>query len=158
MIANSTPIPPPRGTAPAIVHFEISLDSFRRETGRARERFEIAIVEANSGRVIVDSRHPQPAGDEVDSREALRHRFERALGTLGRASDEGTVEVDGTPARSRPWPSAHNANHWVVVALAKHPASTWLGQLGLAELRWPGSACCCWASRPSPSLAPSAAP
>ena len=57
------------------------------------------------------------------------------ISTLGRASDEGTVEVDGTPSAVQAvQPSGNNANHWVVVALAKHPASTWLGQLGLVEL------------------------
>ena len=139
VISNSTPLPAASGTAPAIVHFEISLDSFRRETGGARGRFEIAVVEANSGRVIVDSRHPQPAGDDALLGRPFDDRFERVISTLGRASDEGTVEVDGTPsAFEAVEPSAHNANHWVVVALAKHPPSTWLGQLGLVELLMAG--------------------
>ena len=135
VISNSTPLSSGTGAAPAIVHFEISLDSFRRETGGAGARYEIAVVEANSGRVIVDSRHPQPAGDSAPLGRPFDERFERMISTLGRASDDGTVEVDGTPsAFEAVEPSANNANHWVVVALAKHPASTWLGQLGLVEL------------------------
>src|SRR3954462_13467802 len=59
VVSNSTLLRTSAGKPPAIVHFEFSGESFRRQTGAAANRFDIAVVEARSGRVIVDSRHPQ---------------------------------------------------------------------------------------------------
>ena len=57
MIANVTPIAM-RGATPAIVHFEIRLESFREEAAESDGGYDISIVEATTGKVIADSRYP----------------------------------------------------------------------------------------------------
>jgi diguanylate cyclase (GGDEF)-like protein len=135
VVSNSTPLATSGGASPAIVHFEISLDSFRRQLTTGSSRFDLAVIEARSGRVIVDSRYRQPTGDEARLGRPFDERFERMLSTVGRASQEGNIDVDGKPSAFQAVRrSPHNANQWVVVALAKTPASSWVDELGLAEL------------------------
>ncbi len=40
VIANSTPIVMPDGSKPGIVHFEVTIESFRREAAKRSERFD----------------------------------------------------------------------------------------------------------------------
>jgi diguanylate cyclase (GGDEF)-like protein len=135
VVSNSTPLATSGSSSPAIVHFEISLDSFRRQLTGSSPRFDVAVVEARSGRVIVDSRYRQPSGDEARLGRPFDERFERMVSTVGRASEEGNIDVDGKPSAFQGVRrTSHNANQWVVVALAKTPASTWVDELGFAEL------------------------
>jgi diguanylate cyclase (GGDEF)-like protein len=135
VVSNSTPLVLADGSKPAIVHFEISVDSFRRQAAAAGSRFDVAVVEVNTGKVIVDSRYPQPAGDEAKLGRPLDQRFEKLVSTAGRAFDEGEIEVGGMPAAFRAVDDApHNANEWVVVAVARTASSGWIDDLGLAEI------------------------
>ena len=135
VVSNSTPLPTQSGPTPAIVHFEISVESFRREAADTSGRFDVAIVEAGSGRVIADSRYPQAKGDEARLGRPFDKRFGRVVSTAGRAFQEGTIELAGKPSAFRAVArSPHNANQWVVIAMAKTPSSSWTHQLGAAEL------------------------
>jgi len=67
VISNSTPVPGTGFPAAAIVHFEITVESFRREAARLGRRFEVAILDAATGRVIVDSRQSQKIGAQLGS-------------------------------------------------------------------------------------------
>ena len=73
------------GRTPAIVHFEVTLESFRqRGRGERAGDFDIAIVEAKTGKVIVDSRYPQPAGAKSQAGAALpTSRFARIASIAG---------------------------------------------------------------------------
>jgi diguanylate cyclase (GGDEF)-like protein len=134
VVSNSTPLPVSGGATPAIVHFEISVDSFRREAA-AGSRFDVAVVEANSGRVIVDSRYRQPAGDDAKLGRPTDRRFERMVSTGGRAFEDGAIDVGGLPAAFRAvGKTPNNANEWVVVALARAPVGSWVDDIDLAEL------------------------
>src|SRR5919197_473419 len=62
VISNSTPVPGTGFPAAAIVHYEITVESFRREAAALAGRFEVAIIDGSSGHVVVDSRHPQRVG------------------------------------------------------------------------------------------------
>ena len=105
------------------------------EASDASGRFDVAIVEAGSGRVIVDSRYPQPTGDEARLGRPFDRRFGQVVSTAGRAFHEGTMELGGKPSAFRAVAhSPHNANQWVVIAMAKTPSSSWTDQLGAAEL------------------------
>jgi diguanylate cyclase (GGDEF)-like protein len=135
VVSNSTPIPAAGGVPPAIVHFEISVESFRRETADSTRRFDIAVVEARSGRLIVDSRYRQPAGDQAPLGRPFDKRFGRFMATVGQASEQGTIDLAGRPSAFRAVRAGpHNANQWVVVATAKGPTSSWTDELGVAEL------------------------
>ena len=135
VVSNSTPLATAGAAPQAIVHFEISLDSFRRQLTATSPRFDVAVVEAQSGRVIVDSRYPQPSGDEARLGRPFDERFERLVSTVGRASEGGNIDVAGKPSAFRAVrESPNNANKWVAVAIAKAPAGTWVHDLGVAEL------------------------
>jgi diguanylate cyclase (GGDEF)-like protein len=141
VVSNSAPVPTGAGRPPAILHFEISMESFRKQTADTSGRFDIAIVEANSGKVVSDSRVRQAAGE--DSRLGLPgdHRFAQLFSTAGRAEREGTADAGGRPSAFRGIAGApHNANHWVVVASARTPAPSWVSNLNAPELAMLGLA------------------
>jgi diguanylate cyclase (GGDEF)-like protein len=135
VISNSTPLPGKGGVSPAILHFEVTIESFRKEAAEASDRFDIAIVEANSGQVIADSRFAQAPGVESRLGRPGDLRFARFFSTLGRAFEDGTAEVSGRPSAfhslSR---EPNNANQWVVVASAPASAASWVKELGPPEL------------------------
>ena len=54
VIANSTLVPMADGSKPAIVHFEVTMDSFRREAV-ARSHQTVMVVDADTGAVLINS-------------------------------------------------------------------------------------------------------
>ena len=107
VIANATRVP----GAPAIVHFEVTIESFRREAS-AGAAGPVLVVDARTGAVVMDSRHPQGPGALGVPAD---HRF--AGLTAGWAAS-GHVRVDGGEgAYRRVAADATNANRWYVVAL-----------------------------------------
>ena len=146
VIANSTPIRAPGQAKPAIVHFEITIESLRSRAAGSSERFDVAIVNSRTGDVIVDSRVPQRAGKPREHRHRDGVHLHPAV-PLGRPNDErfkslagsgartGTFEVEGRPAAfARVDPPAHNANHWIVAAVAPTAAAAWYESLGVSEI------------------------
>jgi diguanylate cyclase (GGDEF)-like protein len=134
VVSNSAPVPVRFGEPPAIIHFEVTIESFRRQAADTSDRFDIAVIEARSGRVIADSRYPQPAGYDAALGRPADRRFSRFLSTAGLASKSGTATVGGLPSAFRALDARpHNANRWVVVATGRGSGSSWLGELGLAE-------------------------
>ncbi|MDX6607005.1 MAG: hypothetical protein QOD14_1545 [Solirubrobacterales bacterium] len=131
VVSNSTQVKIPGRTGRAIVHFEVTIESLRRDAAKTAGSHEIAVVDAKTGRTVFDTDHPQPAGPAQPlGPPDPTHFFAFATGATPHV---GTV--DGHLAavesvRSNPT----NANHWVVVAASKSPAPTWLGSLGLAEV------------------------
>src|SRR3954468_23142716 len=113
VISNSTLVPMPDGSKPGIVHFEVTLDSFRREATARSDRI-VLVVDADTGQVVVNSLRPQqigaPLGDPTDT------RFRGLVHGWGAA---GERHVPGRqPAFQRITPTAGNANHWYVVSIA----------------------------------------
>jgi diguanylate cyclase (GGDEF)-like protein len=135
VVSNSTPIPTADGSKPAILHFEVTVESFRKQAADTGDRFDISIVEANGGHVIADSRHPQKAGDNSKLGLPGDDRFVRFVSAAGRGAPDGTMTVDGRPSAFHTLEKTpNNANTWVVVATARTPASTWVQDLGVPEL------------------------
>jgi diguanylate cyclase (GGDEF)-like protein len=135
VVSNSTPIPTADGSKPAILHFEVTVESFRKQAADTGGRFDIAIIEANGGHVIADSRHPQPAGDDARLGMPGDNRFVRFFSAAGRGSSDGTMTVDGRASAFQSLEGApNNANRWVVVATARTPASSWISDLGVPQL------------------------
>src|SRR3954447_1524453 len=113
VISNSTLVPMPDGSKPGIVHFEVTLDSFRREATSRSDR-TVMVVDADTGEVVIDSRRPQqggaPLGNPADG------RFRAAVHGW---SDAGRLRLDGHQASYRRIAATPgNANHWYVVSLA----------------------------------------
>ena len=123
VISNSTLMPTPDRSKRAIVHFEITIDSFRQVAARLAGHFDVAVVDARSGAVVVDSRRPQrvraPLGSPDD------HRF----GPIVQAGlPSGSRLLGDRPAAYQRLPRlAGNANDWYVVAVAPAPTGPLYG-------------------------------
>ena len=65
VISNSSPLPHVHGRSPAFVHFEISIESFRRQAAAASDAARLQVVDTHSGQVIFDAADPQRAGERL---------------------------------------------------------------------------------------------
>jgi diguanylate cyclase (GGDEF)-like protein len=113
VISNSTLVPMADGSKPGIVHFEVTLDSFRREA-IARSDRTVLVVDADTGQVVINSARPQllgaPLGDPTDG------RFRSAVHGW---ADKGRLQLGGHQAGyQRITTTPGNANHWYVVSVA----------------------------------------
>ena len=133
VISNSTPIRIAGARANnAIVHFEITVESFRRNAAQSSERFDVAIVDARTGRTIVDSRYPQPLGQKSKlGRPADRRFMQLADAPRGSATFE---TADRNAAFERVGREGHNANDWIAVAIARNPTGSWIESLGASQI------------------------
>jgi diguanylate cyclase (GGDEF)-like protein len=130
VVANATLIPEADGRKRAIVHFEVTVESFRRAMGQTTaavgDGYELRVVDARTGRVVIDAGRPQRVGAALGARHDAR--FRELARTAGR---QGVTDVDGRRvAYRRVGDGVGNANDWLVVASAKHPTGSFLGSLG----------------------------
>jgi diguanylate cyclase (GGDEF)-like protein len=146
VIANSTPIRA-RGVAkPAIVHFEITIESIRGQAEASSKRFDVAIVNARTGDVVIDSRLEQRAGKPIPHKHADGVHLHPAA-PLGRPGDErfktlagtphdtGTLDVGDKPAAfARVDRQAHNSNRWIVAAVSPTAVAPWYASLRVSEI------------------------
>jgi diguanylate cyclase (GGDEF)-like protein len=130
VISNSTPVPGTGVPARAIVHFEITLESFRRAAAATAAGKDVAIVDARTGRVVMDSRTPQrigaPLGRPGDRRFATLAAETRPTGLLTIGDHRAAFEhLHRTP---------QNANDWYVVAIEPKPMGSLLSDVGWAPI------------------------
>jgi diguanylate cyclase (GGDEF)-like protein len=130
VISNATPVPGTGFPASAIVHFEITVESFRRQAAALAGSLEIAIVDAQTGRVVVDSPREQQIGAPLGS--PSDRRF---LPVVGTGVTTGTATLDGHRVAFRHLSrTAANANDWIVVAVDPKHAGSILGDIGAAPI------------------------
>jgi len=128
VIANATPIPGGRRPR-AIVHFEVTLESFRKAAARA-SRFAIEVIDARTGAVVIDSRTPQRLGARLGV-----PGDKRFAALSGSARDSGVAPVAGRRAAyERVAGSKGNANDWLVVASRTRLAPSLLGSFGAGSI------------------------
>jgi diguanylate cyclase (GGDEF)-like protein len=130
VVANATPIPSLDGVARSIVHFEVTIESFRQAAADDAPDMDLRVVDASTGRVVLEGDRPQrvgaPLGVPGDRRFA---------GLARRAGTSGIVDVDGRPsAYRRVRRDAGNANDWLLVTTAAAPAPSLLDSLGVAPI------------------------
>jgi diguanylate cyclase (GGDEF)-like protein len=135
VVANATLIPQADGRKRAFVHFEVTVESFRREMGASKaskdsNAYELRVVDARTGKVVIDSRHPQRVGS------ALGVPRDTRFATLARtARSAGVTEVAGhRSAYRRIGTAAGNVNDWIIVASAKAPTTSFISGLGPAPI------------------------
>jgi diguanylate cyclase (GGDEF)-like protein len=123
VISNSTLLPSRDGAKRAIVHFEITIESFRKAAAALSQPFDILVVDGRSGAIVLDSGLTQrlraPLGRPGD------RRFKPLLAS---GTPKGLASVDGLPVayqRLRRLPG--NANDWYVIATAETPAGPLYG-------------------------------
>jgi len=123
VISNSTLLPTSDGSKPAIVHFEVTIESFRAVAASLSKRFDIMVVDGRAGAVVIDSRRPQrigaPLGDPHDRR--FRPMIQ-ARTTFGVSSI-----ADHPVAYRRLQHQQGNVNDWYVVAVAPTPVGLLYG-------------------------------
>jgi diguanylate cyclase (GGDEF)-like protein len=131
VVGNATPIPlGPQRRSVAIVHYELSVESFRAQLRSDDDDYGLQLVDARTGRVVVDSSRPQkvgaPLGVPGDRRFAALARHSRA---------RGVTMIDGHVAAYRHLGTGDgNANDWILVAVATDRAPGILGAVGVASL------------------------
>jgi diguanylate cyclase (GGDEF)-like protein len=126
VISNSTLMPTSDGSKRAIVHFEVTIESFRKVAASLANQFDITVVEARSGQVVLDSRRPQQIGAPLGIPDD--HRF----GSILRAGNgRGSTSVGDRPvAYRRLNQQPTNANDWYVLATARTPVGPLYGVSG----------------------------
>jgi diguanylate cyclase (GGDEF)-like protein len=130
VIANSTPVPGTGYPAAAIVHFEVTVESFRRTAAAVAKQDDVAIVDAATGKVIVDSRYAQRIGHPLG-----RGHDVRFAGLVRAGAPVGVATVDGHRVAFRHLQEApHNENNWYVVAVDRDPVPSLIGGAGWAAL------------------------
>jgi diguanylate cyclase (GGDEF)-like protein len=122
VIANSTLVPMADGSKPAIVHFEVTLDSFRREAISRSDR-TVLVIDADTGQVVINSLRPQQSGASLG--DPADTRFRTAVRGW---ADTGRLTLDGHQAAyQRITATTGNANNWYVVSVANGTADTLTG-------------------------------
>jgi diguanylate cyclase (GGDEF)-like protein len=117
VISNSTLMPTRDGAKRAIVHFEVTIESFRKIAASLGSQFDIVVVDARSGQVVIDSRTPQRIGAPLGSPDDRRFQPLTRTGVA-----QGSASVDDRPvAYQRLERQPHNANDWYVVAASRTP-------------------------------------
>jgi diguanylate cyclase (GGDEF)-like protein len=126
VISNSTLMLTSDGSKRAIVHFEVTIESFRKVAANLANQFDITVVEARSGQVVLDSRRPQQIGAPLGIPDD--HRF----GSILRAGNgQGSTSVGDRPvAYQRLNQQPTNANDWYVLATARVPVGPLYGVNG----------------------------
>src|SRR4051812_35160394 len=129
VVANATLIPQRDGRKRAFVHFEVTVESFRRAMGfskSATNDLEVRVVDARTGRVVMDSDTPQRVGAALGA--PRETRFAQLARTAGR---QGLSKVDGRRvAYRRVGARTGDVNDWIVVASAGPVAGGLLAGLG----------------------------
>ena len=135
VISNSTPVPGTGFPARGIVHYEITVESFRRQAAALAGRFDVAIVEAGTGKVVVDSRYPQVRGAPLGS-----PTDKRFISLAASQAQAGTRTLFGhRSAFLKLRRTAHNENDWLVVASDPRRAGSFFGDFGSAPLGMVGA-------------------
>jgi diguanylate cyclase (GGDEF)-like protein len=126
VISNSTLMPTSDGSKRAIVHFEVTIESFRKVAASLSSHFDIVVVDAGSGQVVLDSRRPQRIGAPLGSPDDRRFQPVTQTGTPQGSSSVGDRPLAYQRLRRQP----HNANDWYVVAGARSPVGPLYGVSG----------------------------
>jgi diguanylate cyclase (GGDEF)-like protein len=129
VISNSTIVPMPGNSKPAMVHFEVTVESFRRTAEAIAEDTKVIVVEAQTGDVIIDSELPQRTGAPLGVPKERSY-----AGFAGELNFAGFRELDGEPIAYRRLPrTSSNANDWYVFARSSVAAGP-LSSIGLGSI------------------------
>ena len=126
VISNSTLMPTPNGSKRAIVHFEVTIESFRWVAASLGSQFDITVVDARTGQVVLDSRQPQQVGAPLGIPDDRRFAPVIAAGLPQGSSSVGDRPV----AYQHLQRQRQNANDWYVMATARAPVGPLYGVSG----------------------------
>jgi two-component system cell cycle sensor histidine kinase/response regulator CckA len=111
VVSNSTLLPTTDGSKPGFVHFEVTIESFRRAAAH-HQRFGVSVIDAGTGAIVFNSRVPQRKGAPLG-----RPHDRRLASVVTQSAHSGVLDIAGhRSAYQRLVPSVGNANDWYVVA------------------------------------------
>jgi diguanylate cyclase (GGDEF)-like protein len=129
VISNSTPMVDSAGRPWGMVHFEVSLASFRLSTGSSRQAFSASVADSRTGRILIES------GRVVGATELGRAGPGDLAAAVARTTTIGSALVNGhRTAVARVAVGPDNANTWSVVISAPSAAVVWWRSIGLAPV------------------------
>ena len=123
VISNSAVIPMAKRSKRAMVHFEITIESFRRELGSGS--LVTRVIDGRTGYVVIDSRWPQIVG------RPLGRPTDRSLAPIVVGTRTGLLTVADERLAAVPVKkSRDNENDWYVVTSAPAVTGLSLGGIG----------------------------
>jgi diguanylate cyclase (GGDEF)-like protein len=129
VVANAAKVNTGPGVSPAIVDFEVTLESFRLAFYSDNPDDQIRVVDLLDGRVIIDSTHPQ----DVDS--PLGSPKDRSLRWVQTAHEGSLVTRDGLRHVVRHARTDSNiATSWAVVVSTPARSGIWAGLFAAGPL------------------------
>jgi diguanylate cyclase (GGDEF)-like protein len=111
VISNSTLLPSPDGTKRAIVHFEVTIESFRREAAAGARGQTVLVVDRSTGGIVFDSMRPQEEGSPLGTSKTPTFR---SIAEIDPGRGVGTIDGQHVAYASIRRTSV-NANDWVVI-------------------------------------------
>jgi diguanylate cyclase (GGDEF)-like protein len=130
VLGNSAVIPSRDGVKHAIVHFELSLASLAQSITPKTPGYEVALVDRETGNVVLDTAHGRRPRMPVDT--ATDDRFMQLVST---AEKSGTFEVAGRDAAFTGVGTLRgNVNDWAVAVLPTGAPPSWAGTWGYANV------------------------
>jgi diguanylate cyclase (GGDEF)-like protein len=117
VVANATPVPSRDGVNRAILHYELTIESFRQAAATTQDGFDVRVIDGRTGAVLIDGAHPQRRGAALGV--PGDHRFAEVAAAPER---DGVVEVgDRVGLFERVRAATGDVNDWIVLVTA--PAS-----------------------------------
>ncbi|GIF02158.1 HD domain-containing phosphohydrolase [Paractinoplanes rishiriensis] len=122
VIANAAFVPMTDGFTAAIVAFEVTFESFRREASANPGR-TVLVVDADTGAVVINSTRSQQGGSALGDPDDKRFRD-----LVGGWRANGRLNLGGhLAAYERIAASPGNANRWYVVSVTNQPVGRMVG-------------------------------
>jgi diguanylate cyclase (GGDEF)-like protein len=128
VISNSTLLPLD-GRQRAILHFEVALESFRAALAGS-SRNHTTIVDADTGKIVLDLDHPLTVGGPLGDPDDPPMRS-----LAGRNATHGFATIGADRVAFQRVPTiADNANHWLVVTTTPLGTRSWWSGFGLGPV------------------------
>jgi diguanylate cyclase (GGDEF)-like protein len=125
VIANAALIPQPDGHKRAFVHFEVTMESFRRVLSET-DGYKLRIIDAHTGAVVIDGDHAVRKGARLSP-----PGERRVTEFTGSRKATGVTRIDGRiTAFRRIRATTGNINDWYVAASTATPTGTTLSSAG----------------------------
>ena len=140
VVGNATPLAVGRAAAPAIVHYELSVESLRRDLVGADSAFVLRVVDSRSGRVIIDGRHPQRVGAPLGV--PSNHRFAGFHPRPGAAASSRSRGARAPTAASSPSMATRTSGFSSPPRRHRPPPYSPISGSSRARCWWSPSSCC----------------
>ncbi len=129
VVAHATKVDLGTGPAPAVVYFELTLESLRLALYDAESAHRLRIVDVTSGRVVIDSTVPQQPGM------APNRIADRNLAWVRSHDDSAVVTAKGLVHVVQLVPvTPNNANDWAIVVSTPATDGAWASPWSIGPL------------------------